>query len=258
MLISYWDLVADYYSAEWNKTLVISASGAPGLPAGGDATAGLRLSAGYDLVCPQYYGFGASKWEFTPSNCIQTILDTKKTFQWWKVFNIFGWENLDVFYDRFIVIGKSFGGLVASMIPRFDSSIDTIGLFYPLLSWLPLNDPSTTEETTEQFVSMIKNDLSPLYRWIDNVEREDYLNDSSDLIPYKNFAHLKDVKIFAVHGSADPVIYSMRTKEFVGLLNERNPNGNYKYEEYYGLSHGWSMKTVWTEWMIHWLESEKK
>lgn len=255
MLVKYGDLVADYYSVPNNNKLVIVASWAPWLPTGSDSTAWLWLAAGYDVVCPHYYGFAASGGDFTPMNCIQTILDTKKTFLDWTVYDVFAMTSLHVHYNEFLIVGRSFGGRVAAMLPKFDASLTKVGLFYPLLWHKPLNDPETTEETTDDFLTIIKEWLTPLYRWIDDERWVSHFDDSSDLIPFYHFEHLKNVAVFGAHGTADSVIYASRTEDFFGKLQERNPSGRYSYYPYYGLWHGATTKLAATEGMLHRLEN---
>lgn len=103
MLVRYGDLVGEWYSpGEQNDTLVIVAKGAPGLPKPVDPSP--YFKAGYDVIIPEYYGYCRSLREFTPMNCIQTILDTKTHFRQGDIKNVYGQEELSVAYENFIVV----------------------------------------------------------------------------------------------------------------------------------------------------------
>ena len=254
MLIRYGDVVADYHTLSGNTALIIRCSGMPWLPSSDNDMPWLQTSW-YDVVMPDYYGYARSLGTFTPSWCIQTVLDTAKTFRSWTVLDVRWNTSLQVHYDHIIVVGASFGGRVACMSPKFDTSLKEVVLCYPQLApakygtlWLP-------EVTDVEFWRVAKQWYWWLIcRWAEQ-ERQEMFADQWPYIPTIHYDHLRDVSVFAWHGTADEVIHYTRTRDFCDQLVTRNPDGAYQYVQYYGLGHGWLCRKAI---MQGWLRSKQK
>lgn len=77
-----------------------------------------------------------------------------------------------------------------------------------------------------------------MYRGLDTSQRQEQFHDALGLTPWNNYEHLKNCKVFLAHGTADTCLHHMRTQEFYDKLCKLNPQGQFKYAEYYGLEHG--------------------
>lgn len=227
----------------------------PGLPSDKNDMPYLQTSW-YDLVIPDYYGYARSEGLFTLSGCIQTVLDTAQTFCEGTVLDVRWNTSLQVRYDHIIIAGASFGGRVACMSPKFDTSLKEVVLCYP---WIPSCDWWTwnyIEETLEQYHQQCRDWFGGLLRFADENAWNDLYNEKWPFAANKyNIDHLHDVSVFAWHGTADEVIHYTRTRDFCTQLFQRNPDGTYQYVEYYGLGHGWLCRQAI---MQGWLWSKQK
>jgi cephalosporin-C deacetylase-like acetyl esterase len=222
----------------------------PSLPNDNGSEFSLLQKSWYDVVVPEYYGYARSGWLFTPSGCIQAVLDTVKIFSKGSVQDVWGNKALQVSYEKIIIVGSSFGGWIAAMAPKFEPCIKEIILLYPQLApakygtlWLP-------EETTHEFRRTCKQGYNGLFRRWDDAEWQAMFADQGPYVPMEHYEHLKDVSVFMGHGTADDVIHYSRTKEFYKKLTSYNPTGTYEYVEYYGLGHGGICKQAIMEWRL--------
>ncbi len=255
MIIKYakW-LVAQYYQTPGSTKLAILLSDAPGMPWLSEDDAAILAQWWFDLIRPDYYGYARSDGFFSPKNCIQTAYDTIQTFrQMMPVFDCYGnIELLLPYYDEIVIIWTSFGGRVAAMMPKFDPTISEIVLLYPWLGednmgmiWYP-------EESDEDFLRQYTILYRHMYRFADEVDPFDALINVGNFSPLLDLTHLQNTKIFVWHGTADDVVWSGRSQQFVDQLLAMNPAGEYKYAEYYGLDHGHLCKQVGLKWRLHW------
>jgi hypothetical protein len=244
MLIRYWDLVASYFSKEWNTKLIIRSRGMPWLPSESDESWRFLQKSWYDVVAPDYYGYARSGGVFTPSWCVQTVVDTANTFRSGIILDVRWNSELSVHYDEIVVVGSSFWWWVACMVPKFDTSIKEIVLLYPRF---PRNDFATLwykEETTEEYIRQCTLWYSWLMRFGDQEWWELLYNGEWTYAIEKEYEHLRDVSIFMGYGTADEIIHYSRTRDFYTQLQEWNPSGEYSYVEYYGLGHSGTCKTA--------------
>ena len=191
------------------------------------------------MIRPDYYGFGRSGGFFSPKNCIQTAYDTIQTFrQMIPVFSVYDKQEIvPPLYEEIVVVGFSYGGWIASMMPKFDPLIQDVVLIAPWLAYEDMAMIDKPEESDEEFVRLYSLVYKHLYRVDPQQDPYDALLDIKSVFPMQDWEHLRDSKVFVVHGSGDKVIWSGRSEQFIKQLLAINPIGNYKYVEYYGLGH---------------------
>jgi pimeloyl-ACP methyl ester carboxylesterase len=89
---------------------------------------------GYDVVRPDWYGFGRSDGVFTPDTCFQTIVDSYRYFdEGGVVLDTRTRQEYYAKYEQIVLIGGSFGAWFAGRIGEYLPDIVQIGLFYPAL-----------------------------------------------------------------------------------------------------------------------------
>lgn len=254
MLIKYakW-LVAQYYQTLGNTKLAILAQGAPGMPGWSEEDAAIVAKWWFDLIRPDYYGYARSDGFFSPKNCIQTAYDTIQTFrQMMPLLDCYNnTELLAPYYDEIVVIGGSFWWRIAAMMPKFDPSIQEIVLLYPRLAPDNMGLLGYPEESDEEFLRQYTFHKH-IYRFADGMDPFEAMIDIGSLSPLVDYSHLQDTKVFIWHGTADDVIWSWRSQQFVDQLLAMNPAGEYKYAEYYGLDHGHLCKQAGLKGRLHW------
>lgn len=242
MLIRYRELVASYHNSLGNTKLIIRCSGMPGLPDDNDPAFSLLQKSWYDVVKPDYYGYARSGGLFTPSWCVQTVLDTAETFRQGRIFDVWGNQELTVSYDEIVLVWSSFGGWVACMAPKFDATIKEVVLCYP---WFPNQNFGQiwyAEETIEEYQRQCRDWYTGVIRRWDESAWEQLYSWVGEFSILSECKHLKNVSLFLWHGTADECIHYSRTRDFCEQLKTLNPNGDYHYAEYFGLGHGWICK----------------
>lgn len=247
-------LVAQYYQTEWNKKLVIWLSGAPSLPSDKTKEAIALCKGDFDLLVPDYYGYGRSAGFFSTKNCIQTVFDTLQTIQQnIPVVSVYSPDELVLpSYDEIVVIWASYGGRIAASMPKYDDSIKEVVLLYPALDRLDRNEHGKPESTDEDFLREYLLWYKSLYRFQEGIDPYDALLDMESLFSLSELSYLSETKVFVWHGSADEVVWCGRSRQFVDILRHIHPDGDYHYAEYYGLGHGGLCKEASLQWWLHW------
>ena len=247
-------LVGQYYQKEGNTKLAIILWWAPELPSLSENEAKIIGKSWFDLVRPDYYGYGRSDGFFSPKNCIQTAYDTLQVFRdQWIILSVYEDEELaTVHYDEIVIIGLSFGSWIVSILPKFDDHIKEVVLLYPWLGYDDMNQLWYPEESDEEFLRLLLVWYKNLYRFADGTDPYESMLEIDEFNSTINASHLENKKIFVWHGTGDDVIWSWRSKAFVEKLKEMNPHGNYHYAEYYGLWHGGTCKEAGLKWWLHW------
>lgn len=246
-------LVGQYYQTEGNKKLVIYLTGAPTLPSDKTKDAELLTKQWFDLVVPDYYGYARSAGVFSTKNCIQTVYDTIQIFdQQMSIISVYSDNDLILpKYDEIILIGSSYWWRITAIVPKYEKIIKEIVLLYPALDRLDRNEHGHKESTDEDFLREYLLWYKNLYRFVEWIDPYDAMLEIEEFDSTKNSSHLRDVKVFVWHGSADDVIWCGRSKIFVDQLKDMHPDGYYHYAEYYGLWHGWICKEAALRWRIH-------
>ena len=159
-------LVGQYYQTLGNTKLAIYLWWAPSLPASMDSEAKVLTKKWFDLVRPEYYGYGRSDGFFSPKNCIQTVYDTLQVFRGqWTILSVYeNAELAEICYDEIILIGVSFGGWIASIVPKFDNQIKEVVLLYPWFGYDDMNQLWYPEESDEDFLRVLLVWYKHLYR----------------------------------------------------------------------------------------------
>jgi len=246
-----------YYTNENSKTVIIYALGAPRVPDEGNVKEALHVTqAGLHLFVPDYIGFGRSDGVFTPINCINTFLRLYKYFKK-GILGINTYENLkrEFKYERIIFVGKSFGGTYIPLLPRFNSEIKELGIFYPVVD-SKSQGSEQGEETNELFLqSMDRDGYKYLYRGIMNKLWKDHLENLDDLSPILNISYLNNTKLFIAHGMLDKCVnYKKSEKYFKKVLNEfPNARNNFKLKLYKNSEHGYSTARLSIKDFIKWI-----
>lgn len=158
-------------------------------------------------------------------------------------------------YERFVFLGLSYGGGVVPLLPRFDASIDTVGMFYPVTEYSSFGKCGVAEETVEDFLGAVYRGFSNQYRGIDRAEWTSHFRDRSGLTPLANIKYLEDARVFLAHGTVDQSIYYKKTEKYYEILHERFPKNNIVYREYLGKRHGSETMIPATIDFIEWLVS---
>jgi pimeloyl-ACP methyl ester carboxylesterase len=246
-------LVGQYYQTEGNKKLLIWIWWAPSLPSSPDKEALIVSQSGFDLVRPEFYGYARSSWIFSPKNCIQTVYDTIQVYkQQLPILSIYeDQELLTPIYDEIVIVWHSYGWWITAAMPKFDEIVKEIVLLAPWFAPDDLNQLWYSEETDEEFLRQCLLWYKSIYRFGDDIDPYDGLINIWALNPINDISHLRDVKVFVWHGSADDVIWCGRSKAFVDQLKDMNPDGHYHYAEYYWLWHGWICKEAALRWRLH-------
>lgn len=247
-------LVGQYYQTEGNTKLAILLWWAPELPSTAIDEATTIWTKWFDLVRPDYYGYGRSDGFFSPKNCIQTTYDTIQVFfNELALFSIYeGEEIYPNKYEEIIIIWKSFWSRIASIMPKFDGRIKETVLLYPRLGYNNMNQLWYSEESDEEFLRILFAWYKHLYRFAEGTDPYEAMLDIEEFDSIKDCSHLKEIKVFVWHGSADDVVWSWRSKEFIEQIKKLNPDGDYHYAEYYGLWHGGTCKEAGLKWWLHW------
>lgn len=236
--VTYNDIVGGYYqTAQPCKGLIVVALGAPSI-ANIDSLKNqdLLLEAGYDIIVPDYYGFCRSWKKFLPMNSIATLLVTKEVFAGGTVTDVYTQETLRVAYDTIIFLWLSYGASVVAMLPKFDDTVTTMGLFYPLFDYTSLWTMGVKEETTEDFLAALKLGFGPLYRGIDDPLWTEQFNDNLWLTPSKHTELMEGKNVFLAHGTEDESIYYKKTEIYADAIKEKAKIVACKI--YPGLKHG--------------------
>lgn len=233
-LIKYSEIVASYYESQnKNWSLIIIALWAPNLEDIDNLRyRDLYLAAGYDILVPEYYWYCRSGGSFTPENSIQTLLDTKNTFNSGCVRDIFLDEIIQMKYKKIYFIWMSYGAWVVALLPKYDRSITDIALIYPVLSYETLWKTWVTEESAQDFKSIIQKWYSQVYRWIELPIWEEHFLDKTEYIPEKNINYLQWVNIFVSHWMDDNIINYKRTKQYYKNIKKIFPQNNILYKQY--------------------------
>lgn len=247
-------LVGQYYQTDGNTKLAIMLGWAPSVPTPPEQDAKIIANWWFDLVRPDYYGYGRSDGFFSPKNCIQTAYDTLQVFRdQWTILSVYENEELaTIRYDEIVIIGLSFGGWIASILPKFDDQIKEVVLLYPWFGYDDMNQLWYPEESDEEFLRLLLVWYKHLYRFAEETDPYEAMLEIDEFNSTIDASHLEDTKIFVWHGTGDDVIWSWRSKEFVEKLKEMNPHGDYHYAEYYGLWHGGTCKEAGLKWWLHW------
>lgn len=246
-------LVWQYYQTEWNRKLVIRLWWAPSLPSDKQKEAAVLSKKGFDIVVPDYYGYGRSSGYFNVKNCIQTAYDTLQTFrQQIPVVSVYSPEELLLpYYDEIVIVWASYGWWIAAAMPKFDEQLKEIVLLYPALDRMNRNEHGYPESTDEDFLREYLLGYKNVYTIQDGIDPYDALLWYDTMFSSSELWHLSETKVFVWHGSADDVIWCGRSRQLVDDLRQMNPDGNYHYAEYYGLWHGGLCKEATLQWWIH-------
>ncbi len=256
--IRYDDIVGDYYYKEWNTVCAIIARGVPSMSWGKDTLAETLLAKNINSIIPDYYGYARSSKRFTPQNCIQTIQDTYTNIKSGKTYTAIHEQKTYKFteHQKYIIIGHSFGGRVAAMLPKFEQTIDTIALIAPQLNSADYNQCWHPEEDNKRFFGIIKDWYEQLYRGIEDSDRLLHLHDKLWLTPMLQPEVLKDSNVFIGHGTSDDVIRYGRSKKFYETLQIYNYGKNIHFDAYYWLWHSGLIKEVAATWIAHRIKTE--
>lgn len=214
------EIAGTYYtSGNKSKAIVIYAMGAPNVPDnGGLGVASYITKKGLDIFVPDYIGFGRTPGNFTPKNCIKTLL---KLYGYLDkgTYGVNYYENKKKYfkYKRIVFIGKSLGATYVAVLPKFNKDIREISL------WCGALDQSEqgkvkNEETNESFIDGLSKDFKFLYKGFNKKTWWDHVNDKDGLSPMDNLDCLKQVKVFIAHGMKDECIHYSKSLVYYNKL----------------------------------------
>lgn len=207
-----------FYKVNERKTsrLVIYGIGAPLPPdAGLLPDAPFILDFDVDLFVPDYIGFGRSGGLFTPKNCIKTFSILFEEFKKGTVAKS-GYLNQEIFlqYDEIFFIGRSFGGMYITWLPKVNPEIKNLCLIFPILDYVACGKIPGEETTTSFMRAMNEDGYKHLYHGINHSVWKKHLHNKDDLCPMENFNHLKNTNIFIAHGENDKNINFSHSVKF--------------------------------------------
>lgn len=218
-----------YYSCgEKTDTVIVWAMGGPSVPDNGNLSgASIVLEKGIDIFVPDYIGFGRSDGEFTPMNCIKTLLNSYDLLtKGCTGICYYDMTKVKLKYKRVIFACKSLGGAYVPLLPRFNKNIKEIAIFCGALDQSEQGKVKG-EETNEDFIrTIVQGGYKYLYRgFVENKKLwEDHLYDKDDLSPMDNIEYLADSKVFIAHGKKDLCIDYSKAVNFYNKLLTTFPN----------------------------------
>ena len=214
-----------YVSNVPRNTLVIYGIGAPLMPDSGnlpDARTIMNFDA--DLFVPDYIGYGRSDGIFTPKNCIKTFL---YLYEWitegCNGINHYENNKIKLWYKRIVFIGRSFGGTYIPLLPRFNSSIQELGIIYPAVDNKSCGSIPGEESNDDFMRSMRFDGYKYLYRGILSKVWERHLECEDDLSPMDNIRYLENVRLFIGHGKKDTCIHYSKSVVYHKKILEKYP-----------------------------------
>ncbi len=161
------------------------------------------------------------------------------------------YEVLAPHYEEIVVIGGSYGGRIAAAMPKYEDLVKEIVLLYPWFAAADSNQLWHPEEDDEEFMRTYLLGYKSLYRFEEWKDFYESMLTIEGLFSEEDLWHLSDTKVFVWHGTADDVIRSGRSEQFVEKLKTLHPWGNYHYAPYYGLDHGGIAKEAILSWWLH-------
>ncbi len=205
-----------------SDNLTIYGIGAPVAPDNGrlpDAPFILRFDT--DLFVPDYIGYGRSDGTFTPRNCIKTFLELNNSFLKGCIGkSTYLGISQNMKYKNIFFIGRSFGGMYVSLLPRFNKEIKNLCLISPILDYVACGKIEG-EEKTDGFMKAMKIDgYKHLYRGILRNIWARHLANKDGLCPMDNIPYLKNTKIFIAHGKKDKNINFSHSVKFHSLIKD--------------------------------------
>ncbi|HUD45039.1 MAG TPA: prolyl oligopeptidase family serine peptidase [Patescibacteria group bacterium] len=222
------------YKVEKRNTdrLVIYAIGAPAIPDNGQLSdAPFILDFDVDLFAPDYIGFGRSDGSFTPQNCIKTFLQLYKDFKNGCIAKN-GYLNLEfsMQYKEVLFIGRSFGGLYLSWLPKYLPEINNLCFIFPILDFVECGKIKGEETPDRFFRAMNEDGYSHLYRGINLMVWKRHFNNEDGLCPMKSVSHLAKTKVFIAHGKNDKNINVRHSIKYHRLLQKTFPKNKEQFK----------------------------
>lgn len=237
-------LAGGIYSSKNYKsdTVVIYAIGAPIMPDFGNLPdAPLITSMSADVFAPDYYGYGRSDGTFTPSGCMQTLVDAHRFLQeGCKAKNTYDMQQTELHYRKVLFIGRSFGANFTALLPRYSPiPVESIALVSPCID-NKSQGSIPGEETNELFLeSMERDGFHHVYRGILDPVWKDHLWGKDEYDAMEHVEHLGNTRVFIGHGKNDPVVHHSKSERYYKRLMERFPmqRNQYRFSQFDG-GHG--------------------
>lgn len=233
-----------YKSDKPKSRLIIYGIGAPTIPDNGNLPdAELILSAGADVVVPDYIGFGRSRGIFSPANCIKTFLLVHEYF-----------KNK---YSEIIIAGRSLGGTYVPLLPKYNPQISKLILIYPAVNQ-STQGSFLGEESNKWFVDTLVSGFYGNYHSASRKIWNKHVLENDNFSPMKNIEFLSNSQVFIGHGKKDECINYLKTVNYWKKLTSQFPQNksNYKLKIFPNGDHGpstsiqtFSDAFVWYGWM---------
>ncbi len=258
MLIRYGWLIANYHRGfTSNSRLVIWLLGMPGIPGRTtDQDYASFLSVWCDIVTPEYYWFGRSDGDFTPDNCLQTVIDTYHYFrQWWTVKDIWSKEEFMIApYQEIIVIWSSFGAAFASRVVQQIPEIIKIWFMSWAIEYSNMNEIWYPEETAEEVKRVLEEWwFAHMYRSATSSDRDIFYQDQRWQSYGEMIQDLSAKNVFIVHGDSDECVHVGRSRKLYEQLQSANPSWDHTYLEIPKWWHGGMTKQIGVVEFCKWL-----
>ncbi len=208
------------------KGILIYAIGAPVVPDSGQLSdAKFILEKKIDLFVPDYMGFGRSDGQFTPLNCIKTLLFLYDAVTGGCVgINSYDDMKLKLKYKQVLFVGKSLGGAYVPLLPKFNHKIQKLAIFYPAVDQKSQGKVAGEESNAKFIQSMKKDGYYHLYRGILNKTWLKHLENQDGLSPMDNIKYLSNARLFIAHGKLDKCIHYSKSVIYYKKILEIFPN----------------------------------
>lgn len=203
--IDRWYFFSEFFGNKENTKLLVWMRGAPSL--WGRMTYKSLLAKGYDVIVSEYIWSLRSDWAFTPSSCIDTIIQTQNYVKSWE-FKCIDGKVIHKHYDHISYVWSSFGALFFPYVNWFDSYY----LLAPLLDPMVLWGTKYKEQSIDDFAYAMMEIFPYIYRWFDLQRWNEFFSQHANILYNSSFS---EKKIHILHGKKDKALHYTRSLDFV-------------------------------------------
>lgn len=220
------------YSAGNTNTALVYAIGAPTVPDNGTLPdAPYIQEKGIDVIVPDYIGYGRSDGVFTPKNCIKTLLSLyEKISSGCVVANRYDRLSVKLKYKKVIFVGRSLGGAYVPLLPRFNSNIKALAIFYGAVDQAAQGEIEGEETNPDLLESMKQDGYHHLYRGVTKPAWKKHLENKDGLSPMDNIKYLRNAKLFIAHGKKDTCIHYSKSVKYYQKIKSIFPEARNQFK----------------------------
>lgn len=207
-----------YLPKKSNGRVILYVPGLPGHPR--KKTLGATFAdRGFTFFEMRFPGSWESDGEFTMDNCVKSLEEAYVFIQGGIGVELRRNARKEWMHDNMILLGSSFGGGV--ILSSHIKDPLTFVLLAPVTKLQNVKDslillPSGTDD----LFHLLSKGYANAYRGLTERDWADFLNGKTLINPEKNIENLKSKKMIFVQGTADDVILSTHTAEYVAMLKD--------------------------------------